>query len=402
MINYLNKIIFNLVFILLFTYAYVVFSGRGAFGTYNLYGFGRILLLTNSIITIYLFFIFFKIKRINSLIVVIILWIFWLIITCFISFEFGSNQFIFAVLEVSYAPLIFLFFYYFGKINPNLLRASYYYFLLLMTFNLILFYFIFINYNSDFSNPLTQLNDVYYLLLLLPWVLILPNNKLKLLFLLILTFVIFISLKRAAIISYICSVITYYIFENYRLTKFSIKNLTKKICTVSLILFLIFLFVNSHVENQLTERLKDVTSDGGSGRINIYKKVIDYQVKSPFYFWITGHGHNSVRKYLAPGSNKYISAHNDWLEVLFDYGLPGLIIYLYINIYLGKILYNLIKCKSKFGPPMAASYVIFITVSLVSHLVLYASYFSYIMAFWGTIFAFANHEKKTTMIKNFG
>ncbi len=135
-----------------------------------------------------------------------------------------------------------------------------------------------------------------------------------------------------------------------------------------------------------------ILDDRGSGRLDIYNEVIRLQSESDIYSWVLGHGHDTVRKFNTMEGSEYLSAHNDWLEVLFDYGLPGLVLYFSIYFVLLYEIIHLLKRRSYLGPPMAASYALFIVISFSSHLVLYASYFAYLMAFWGSLWGFYERE----------
>ena len=78
-----------------------------------------------------------------------------------------------------------------------------------------------------------------------------------------------------------------------------------------------------------------------------------------------------------------LSAHNDFLEVLYDYGLIIFILYLALWYYVIKRLVYHIRINSIYSLPYFCSFAIFLLLSMVSHLILYASYFNYLVMFWG-------------------
>ena len=94
---------------------------------------------------------------------------------------------------------------------------------------------------------------------------------------------------------------------------------------------------------------------------------------------VIGHGHFGVRQ----DSWLEISAHNDFLEVIYDYGLVIFIFYLCLWGYVIRRAYYLYKTKSEMFLPYAASFSIFLVMSMVSHLILYTTYFNYLVMFWG-------------------
>ena len=77
-----------------------------------------------------------------------------------------------------------------------------------------------------------------------------------------------------------------------------------------------------------------------------------------------------------------MSAHNDFLEVMYDFGLVGLLFYVLIHLSLIKWTIRLFRNGSPFAFPVLISYVCFFVMSMVSHLILYPTYFGLLTAFW--------------------
>ena len=126
-------------------------------------------------------------------------------------------------------------------------------------------------------------------------------------------------------------------------------------------------------------RFETVTNDEGSGRLDVYKSYIKEFAIMDSNQLIVGHGFNSGVSLMG------ISAHNDWLETLYDFGIFGLVIYAVFNVLLLKRVFMLIKLNSPFAGPYAASYAIFVTMSMISHLIIYPNYFTVMVAFWGWV-----------------
>ncbi len=389
---FISRILFYSLSILLIYYCYLKFSIRGYHGA-ELYGYGKLLLITNSLISIYLIMNFRMVVKLEPIAFLTILWMTWVVITCFVNFEIGSQDFIFSILEVTYCPLIFLFFFFITKSYPIMFEKSKFIYFLLFLIGTSLYLSIFKYQNLNTANNLASLNDVYYLLLLLPWILILDNKYVRYIGVVFIFIAVVYSMKRTAIISMNISMIIYYFLERFTSRKkINIKIITYLAVTLCLF-YLIFNFVNTNTGGYLGSRFSDFGEDQGSGRILIYKRVIDLQLSGTIDDWFLGNGHNNVRRYLSIRKINNLSAHNDFLEVLFDYGLPGIFMYLLLHIYLIIMCLKLIKERSLLGPPMAVSYSLFLFISLTSHLIIYASYFSYLMAFWGSIYAIYNNNR---------
>ena len=73
----------------------------------------------------------------------------------------------------------------------------------------------------------------------------------------------------------------------------------------------------------VVERFSGLESDQGSGRTMIYSQVLSGLSQSDFFHLIFGHGYKSV-KTITMGN---VMAHNDILELLYDFGLIGAVIY---------------------------------------------------------------------------
>jgi O-antigen ligase len=85
-----------------------------------------------------------------------------------------------------------------------------------------------------------------------------------------------------------------------------------------------------------------------------------------FEFWIFGNGHMSTTKY----SWENLTAHNDFLEIVYNYGIINFIFY--VLFFLSTIGYTIrsIRQKNKYAPALAAILTIFAVLSVVSIIVL--------------------------------
>ena len=172
----LSRLYHYATFLFLFVYVYIKFFSYGAFESDDLFGYGRILALSDILILSFLVLNYRQLRRLPPFVFLICLWLFWVLITCIGLFSYGADAAILSILEVIYCPLLFLFFFVALRQKPDLLRTTNFLFLLLLAFCLPLFFLV-ANYQNMFlHNSFSSLNNVYYLLLLLPWVLLYPKN----------------------------------------------------------------------------------------------------------------------------------------------------------------------------------------------------------------------------------
>lgn len=228
----------------------------------------------------------------------------------------------------------------------------------------------------------TALNIVFYPLLTIPWILIIKKGLLRNLLLLIVLLSIVLSVKRSAVLASALIVLVYLLFYS----RFSV-NRHKRLLRLVIPLLLIgsvFYFTDRYMSDTgdfIVERMHNIQEDKGSGRLRIYEQVLDHLSMNRADEWLFGHGHYTVIQHIP----MHKSAHNDFLEVLFDYGLIGLAIYLCLHLLLISQLWRLYKNSSQYFVSYLASYIIFFIMSMVSHLIIYPTYFIYLGTYWGAM-----------------
>ncbi len=236
----------------------------------------------------------------------------------------------------------------------------------------------------------------YYPLLMLPTALLLNNKYLRLFIVLLIAVIVFSSMKRGGLIALSLSLITYYFIEYIiiRGNRFMIIRLVY-VVLVLLIFSLVFYYFDRYNNGFFLHRLETINTDQGSGRLPLYRKVFILIENSSFFEILFGHGENAVFRY-----NHKLSAHNDFLEVLFDYGIIVFIGYVFLHFQLIKNSIRFIKQKSHFAAPFSVSYILFIVLSLISHVIIYP-YFFMLTAFWGMVLGITNRESKMKIQQSF-
>ena len=141
-------------------------------------------------------------------------------------------------------------------------------------------------------------------------------------------------------------------------------------------------YANGINDGAAVERVENLEEDEGSGRLERYKDVLrllrDEDNRGKI---VLGHGYRTVEDSLGESS----SAHNDFLEVLYDYGIIGLLLFVLFHLALIKRVLYLRKIESEFMEGYAVSYAIFFIMSMVSHLIIYPTYFIFLTSYWGAI-----------------
>lgn len=374
------------VLLVAFTLVIILSLGYEEFG-YNMGGLPNILTtLLECVALSYIILHIRDLKTVNRMVLIVMLWTLWVMVVNVVS---TNMPLYISFRETLFWPLNFLFFYLlFLEKNEKkdiFIRKTY---VITMIFSLILFFFISryrtLSISTMIESFIAPVNYIYYPLLTLPWILMIKNNKFKSILLIFLFLGVLLSTKRSAVI--VCFVCLFFFIIRYYLSSSRVLKIQRYLISVVLILIVFFCFSNySLLKNSyLFSRFETMKEDGGSGRDVIWENVLQSYQRLSIEQQILGNGHNSVKNNnLVLGRS--LSAHNDFLEVLYDYGIIGFIIYLVFYIYILKRLYFLYRERSEFFFPYLTSCIIMIVFSLVSHLILYPTYFLYVVTFWGYI-----------------
>lgn len=264
--------------------------------------------------------------------------------------------------------------------------------IILYTFPMVFFMYIFIYLKTMEVLNIGNVNLVYYVFCFLPFVLCVKKKNIKIIFLLMISFSILISMKRTAFLAFVVALFVSYIIDMHIMGKERKKKLINTLVIFLIIITGVFMYnyIVDAFNLDIILRLQKLLTDGGSGRDIIYRSVWHYQLNSTAGEWLIGRGYNGVSNTSAAGlGNLFFSssaAHNDFLEILYDYGIIGLSIYLLFCVKLIKHSFKLIRLKSDMAGPFAASLVIFFMLSMFSILILYPRYYLYLALFWAMCF----------------
>lgn len=223
------------------------------------------------------------------------------------------------------------------------------------------------------------ISTAYYSLFLLPFALFVRNKYIKWCLVLCIFASVLLSSKRGGFIAFFSALLVYFYYD-LKLKKASSR--WKSILGSVIAIVLVLIFMEDFVQqNNLTifDRLANIREDKGSGRDVVYEYTWEMIKSSDLASLIFGHGFNAVYH----DSALELSAHTDTLEIIYDYGIIGCI--LYLMFYVGLVSYykKLKMLCPQYAAPFAVSLVLVLVLSLFAHLIIYPTHFLYICAFWG-------------------
>ena len=232
------------------------------------------------------------------------------------------------------------------------------------------------------GNNMLLLNPVYYILFCLPFLLLVRWPVLRYFGILVVFACVILSFKRTAMLCFFLVVVYYLYMEN--------KNLKNKLA-VRLLFYLfilvcvvagvyLFLILSQRFNLNWGKRMEALLYDGGSNRADIWQGIFQALGEQDWLHWLVGHGHR------ATGILGLGGAHNDFLEILYDYGLAGLGLYIWFVALLVRLYFRMRRQKYAYTSAFGVSLIIFFVCSMTSQLVIHPYWFVYLPIFWGLLY----------------
>ena len=220
-----------------------------------------------------------------------------------------------------------------------------------------------------------SVNCIYYGLLLLPTAMLTKKLWLRISMISIATAITLLSSKRTAFIILVAIVMIPLLID---LLKGNKNHTVALILVGAIAIFLVYKYVTEHYDIVLFDRFANLGEDQGSGRFGIYQRVYAAIKESDLLGFLAGHGFNSIYLNQVVGS----SAHNDFLEVAYDFGLVGLILYVMLFLKLIQNAFRLYKQNSEYASAYVSALIAFLCMSVFSHLILYPTYITFLFIFF--------------------
>ena len=278
-----------------------------------------------------------------------------------------------------------LFFSGFTKKDNSYINYS---MLIICVFVVIMGYIFYTNRQNvvDFlNNENVGLNASYFLMYSLPLVMCVKKNYIRYIMMLFIILAVMMSFKRTGFAATLLAIAVYYFVDRFLLGKISFKTILGLILVIGIIV-LVVLYISNLTEGYLLVRFTQAL-DNGDPRDELREIAFKMIVNSDFFPLLFGHGYDMMM-YDSP---EELASHNDYLEVTYDYGLIGLVLYLNIYLQLFILGRKLLKTKSKFAAPLFASLVLLSICSFFSHIFLYHHFSSLLLLFWAIVIGDYQH-----------
>lgn len=248
-----------------------------------------------------------------------------------------KNIFYFGQIKVIlFFILVFYPFYFYTRLNLISNKDIIYFFFCM-------FFLSFLDFNNNYNEIISQKNNydvnvvnnsAYYFSALIPFIFLFKRKIFGLFSLILILLFVIQGSKRGALVVALLGAL---IFFCYYLTSIDGKQKILKYIASTFILILVAQYLIGYFyENiYLIERLTTI-SDGGSGRDIIYINLIENWMNTDSLInFIFGFGFSSTIEF--SGSGHF--AHNDWLELMTNFGIIGLLSYIFIFLYIAYTVF---------------------------------------------------------------
>lgn len=376
----LNTVLYWAVLAVLVLWTVLQFLGVGVGGVFEFWGVGRAMGVLEILMLLSLLASPTLLRRPTRITVCVLSWIPWVFLNVVVSVSGGVSEWLFSgAMPVLLWPLSYLFFYVRARRYPGSLEQLQRYFLGFSVACVVLFFAVFREVNAGRAGNLQQLNAVFFPLLTLPWIALVRKPTVRVLGFALIGIAVLFSLKRTAIIAASLAGVTFVVVGALTAARKSRLRTFLSVVVGVLVVASAYLYVDDSLGVAVTDRMLAAREDGGSGRLTIYQAVLDQFAAADVGRLLFGHGHYSTFEIFG------VTAHNDFLEVAFDYGIVGLALYLWLHASLLRKLRGLVRARSSYAAAFGAAYAVFATMSMTSHLIIYPTYFVFLAAFWGAV-----------------
>lgn len=129
----------------------------------------------------------------------------------------------------------------------------------------------------------------------------------------------------------------------------------------------VFVYIGTMGGNDVFERFEGIQDDNGSGRTDVWAETWRLISNQDAFSFFIGNGFNSV----VHNSRLSLSAHNDYLEAWFDFGLIGFFLYVISMILLFNDIFKCLKAKKEYASAMSVVGALIMVLSMISHIAIY-------------------------------
>lgn len=238
------------------------------------------------------------------------------------------------------------------------------------------------------------ISTAYYTLFFLPFALLSDKKVIKWGGTVLVLYTLLLCMKRTGFIAFVAGIVVYILVEYRSASKGSKKRVFVLLGgLLALTAMYFFIMENTRGTFSVIDRLLSTGQTSNEGREDVWPVVISMIRHSDIIALIFGHGFDTVIE----NSPLALSAHCDFLEVIYDYGVSGLLLYLTFYKRLWNGFIKMYRQGSELAAPMSFTFVTAFVVSLFSHLIIFPTYFLGFCLFWGLAIGSVDSEEANSL-----
>ncbi len=266
------------------------------------------------------------------------------------------------------------------RVKPDLIVYSLTAIAILLVFQYSVMYSATLSFSTMIRN-----NAAYAIVVFSPYILCNKNKVVAIILAFIVLATVAFSAKRGGTLGVALSIMVYLIvlLKTKKMKKMKkMKNLIFAMSLFMVVLLSIYAAYEFLLNNgQFFDRMDNLENEADNGRLEIINNTISMFMNSDIAGQLFGHGFNATIR----DSVYSFSAHNDYVEILYDFGIIGIILYIIFTIQLFKLGAKMIRQKHQYAPAFAGSFFLFLILSNVSHIFLYPHISIPMYSFFGFI-----------------
>lgn len=238
-------------------------------------------------------------------------------------------------------------------------------------------------------------SDAYFLLCALPLVMLFDKSTHMYIKIIPLVVCLMMAGKRTGFLGLAGAVFIYYLIDCIQKKNMdAFLKIALKLGVVVALFFVVYSFLETRLNLTLLDRMETITTDGGSGRDEIYAGVWQAIKASDFFELFFGRGMNGIQVVFG----RKTGAHNDFLEIMYNFGIFAVVFLVHLYV---KMIVACVK-MTKSGYPGAkaagAAVVISVLMSLFSNYFVTFTHITMTATFWGIVIADWKHYQHNKAI----
>lgn len=275
---------------------------------------------------------------------------------------------VFNLVMTIYAANVFILFYYYGR-TSDISKRTVLYYAFFITALIVLYAMLRALRSARAWTQRGAVADVYYVLGLLPLLMIYFTEKRVLIPIITAAVAVSFTGKRAGMIAVVLMMIAYYLITGKQ--KNNLKQQTKTLLKLFLLIAVVVvggIYLDNRFKLRIVERLSRIFSDGGSGRDVRWEQILEMIWSSGPVRFLLGHGGGSIMQDLGK------HAHNDFLELFYEQGLAGALMLVLFYGSLARTCVRMIRKRYRYAAQFAASLICSLVLSMFSFYIVDPTY----------------------------